>query len=89
MKIQIIYFSNTSNSVPIPKNYSPKKINGHGNAVTTNNNYICFAFKNNDIIFPFKKTSAMRQREKYDRIKSISTNLNNTYCGHNNLDILY
>ena len=80
------YSSNTSNSMPIPKNYSSKIINGPGNVLTTDINYIGAALTNSGVIFPFKKTSAMRQREKNDRIRSISSNMNTTYSNDNNLD---
>ena len=81
------YSSNTSNSMPIPKNYSSKIINGPGNFLTTDINDIGAALTNCGVIFPFKKTSAMRQKDKNDRIRSISSNMNiSTYSNDNNLD---
>ena len=77
------YSSNTSNSMPIPKNYSSKIINGPGNVLTTDINYIGAALTNSGVIFPFKKTSAMREKEKNDRIRSISSNMNNTNTNDN------
>jgi len=87
MNINNKYSSNTSNSSPIPK---ISKI-GPGNVLTTDINYIGAALTNSGVVFPFRKTKAIRQKEKSQRIRSISSNnniyLNNfPYIDFNNLD---
>ena len=72
------YSSNTSNSSPIPK---ISKI-GPGNVLTTDINYIGAALTNSGVVFPFRKTKALREREKSERIRSISNNNNIIYLNN-------
>ena len=76
------YSSNTSNSMPIPK--TKNMIRSPGNVLTTDINYIGAALTNSGVVFPFRKTNAMRQREKSQRIRSISSNINNNNYGYFN-----
>ena len=77
------YSSYTSNSTPNPSNnYSEIIKKGPGKFLTTEINFIGAALSNG-VIFPFKKTSAMRLKEKNDRLRSIS---NNSNYSDNNLD---
>ena len=77
------YSTYTSNSTPNPSNnYSEIIKKGPGKFLTTEINFIGAALSNG-VIFPFKKTSAMRLKEKNDRLRSIS---NNSNYSDNNLD---
>ncbi len=77
------YSSYTSNSTPNPSNNYSKIIKkGPGKFLTTEINFIGAALSNG-VIFPFKKTSAMRLKEKNDRLRSIS---NNSNYSDNNID---
>ena len=77
------YSTYTSNSTPNPSNnYSDIIKKGPGKFLTTEINFVGAALSNG-VIFPFKKTSAMRLKEKNDRLRSIS---NNSNYSDNNLD---
>ena len=77
------YSTYTSNSTPNPSNnYSEIIKKGPGKFLTTEINFVGAALSNG-VIFPFKKTSAMRLKEKNDRLRSIS---NNSNYSDNNLD---
>ena len=71
LNIKNKYSSNTSNSTPIPK---ISKI-GPGNVLTTEINYIGAALTNSGVIFPFRKTKALREREKSERIRNNNNNI--------------
>ena len=72
----------SSNSMPIRK--AKRIIKGPGNIITTDINNIGAALTNYGVVFPFRKTNTMRSREKSQRIRSISSNINNINYGHIN-----
>ena len=83
------YCSNTSNSMSNPSNnYSKMVKKVPGKILTIEINFIGAALSNG-IIFPFKKTSNMRLKEKKNRLRSISNNSSyseiNIDCDQSNL----
>ena len=77
------YSTYTSNSTSNPSNiFSDIIKKGPGKFLTTEINFVGAALSNG-VIFPFKKTSAMRLKEKNDRLRRIS---NNSNYSDNNLD---